>query len=525
MTRLFAAAMAILALAACSDAPTAPSQAAAPERPAAADKYGNGSKSVVSNTVKYSDVGAQPTSATLRGVTVSAFAYTRKDGTTLLTVVPGAFDAAPSALGKIYRLQFTAYDPTGRRIDLVRAGDDDDKWTDGTGTVTRLLPGAGKNFVIKLEVTASEPGSKAHVPNIPLTTVVRFAPDLAVTNIDVPAHVHVYDVTTINATIQERAGDIGVRADCVLLGNGSEIDRAPAVWVDAGGTVTCAFATRFTTLGPQKLTVAVWNTTLADYDYGNNAKTIDVDVEPLPVQMSYEAEAYQHTGHYINNYSYQYDDDPITGFGYHSTYYLNYTQDDAIQYARIFASAPQAIGFPVDKLQLSQRSAGSTVDDRKYSSVKATSTFGTASDGGSCAQDGDGGYAYVLCTYVKNAARWTTLHYDHYAGSVTYISEQLATFTAPWGSGSGPAGYYRNDSGWGTYVPFGSDVSIDVSIVSGNFNLVASPRIALASNGYGTLETPCALVPMPFGAARQCYEIRGDYLDKEGFTSGGTIIP
>ena len=506
---------------ACTDAPTAPGRAVSPDRPADAGRGAQSSATVVPNTVKYSNAGAQPTTVTVNGATVSARAYTLQNGATILTVVACPFDAPASALGQLYRVQFSVYDPRGQRITVVGSGDDDQSWSGGTGTMSTLLPGAGKNFTVKLTVTATAAGSKKAVSGITLSTTVKYGPDLAVTHIEVPDRIHISEVTPVTATIRELGGDIGVTSDCVLLGNGFEVDRAPAIWVDAAGTVTCAFTTRFSDLGNKTLLVAVWNTSLADFNYANNYATIDITVLPPPVQMSYNAQAYQHTGHYVNNYTYQYDDDPVTGFGYHSTYTLNNTIDDGQQYARILASAPRGISFPVQHLKLSQQTGNTWVDKRNYTWLNATATFGTAADGGSCAQDGDAGFTYILCTYVKNSAAWTTLYYQHYAGTVTYISTQMATFTAPWGSGLlGIPGYYRNDSGWGTFTPFASNVAINVMISSGTLDLVASPVIQLASGPYSTLSTPCTTVTMPHGKASECYVIKGDYVDLNGSAAG-----
>jgi hypothetical protein len=517
-----AAALPILAVA-CHDTPTSPLSApAAGPALASVAKPSKSPRSTTSNEVKYSDKGVKPSSTTYRGVTVSSRAYALRDGSTILDVVAGNFDGPLTDRGRLYKVDLDVFDATGHEIDtktligLVK--DAKFEWKNGVASARIILRGLGKNSRFDLKLTASKNDKKY---DLALSTVVKFAPDLAVTRIDVPAHVHAVELVHVSATVKELNGDYGGRADCVLYADGTEVDRATGIWVDAASSVSCAFATRFSALGAKLLRVAVEGVTPAEFDPGNNAASLSVNVEPLPVQMAFNASAFQHTGNYVNAYTYQYDDDPLTGFGYHSTYTLTYSEVAQSQYARIFASAPQAVAFPVASVTLSQASDGMAIDSRSYANVPGGTPFGTASDGGTCAQDGDAGFTFILCTYHRGAAAWTTVYYQHYAGMVTYISTQLATWTAPWGSGTGPPGYYRNDSSWGTFVPFGRAVSINVAVVSGLYSLVASPTFSLIDNPYSTRESHCAVEVLPPGQAKRCYDIRGDYLDREGFAVKG----
>lgn len=133
---IIAAVVLALFAGACSDVPTAPGGKMRPDQSARAGKTAQRTGRVLPNTVKYSNVGSQASAVTYQGVTVSARAYTLKDGMTILTVVAGAFDAARSALGTLYRVPYTVYDPNGHSINVARSRGDDRLWGRGTATMS-----------------------------------------------------------------------------------------------------------------------------------------------------------------------------------------------------------------------------------------------------------------------------------------------------------------------------------------------------------------------------------------------------
>jgi hypothetical protein len=512
-----AAAFSLLALAsACVDRATAPMGTS----PAVARPSGPSmSKGPGTAQQKYSDKGTKPATAVYQGISVATRASLLRNGTTVFELVAGDFEGPQAGRGTLWKARFEIFDLKGHKIKIDKDDQDVDlkyNWKSGVPSARFTLRGVGKDFRVDVKTTASGTNPKTR-HDFQLSTTVKSAPDLAIIRTDVPNRIHAVEVVNVSATVRELNGDMGGRADCVLYADGLEVDRAANVWVDAGDQVSCAFATRFTSLGRKTLRVAVENGAPTDFDSGNDTASTIVSVEPLPLQLAYTASAFQHTGKALSDYTYQYDDDPITGFGYHSTYTQNHSLDEQVQYARIFASAPQTVSFPIDSIQLSQSTDGTLIDSRSYTALAGGATFGTKSDGGTCAQTGDQGYSVIICAYHRDAATWTTVYYQHYAGVVTYISRELATYTAPWGSGQYPPGYYESNSAWGSFTPFGSSVTMSVKVTSGLYSLVASPTISLTENSYGSDSNPCTTELLPNGQAKQCYDLHGRYKDKEGF--------
>jgi hypothetical protein len=303
----------------------------------------------------------------------------------------------------------------------------------------------------------------------------------------------------------------------VLSVNGVVVDRAPNIWVDAGGTVSCAFATRFQSLGAKALRVTVETDPIVEFDAGNNMGETAVTVVPLPVQMTYRAEALQHTGRVTERYVSTYDnvvDD------YHATYTLDREWNEQSQSAWIFASAPVGVTFPLDRLALSMIADGKTVDTRSYSEMAGGTPFGDAVTGGTCGQNGDASFGFVVCTYHDGAAVWTTVYYNqNYAGTVTYESVELTVVTTPAGTVPGTPGYFRNGDAWGSFKEWKRTLGFSIDLTDGLYTLLAAPTLMLWDNAYGTSSKPCKVTDVEFGKVTECRDIHEQFLDKGGVAS------
>lgn len=112
-----------------------------------------------------------------------------------------------------------------------------------------------------------------HHDVVDLNEVVKRRPDLVVAEIIAPPHAVAGVPAIIRATIRELNGDVGARANCRLIADGEEVDRAEGIWVDAGGTVQCAFAPLFdsNTALTKELVVVADAIDPGDWDESNNA--------------------------------------------------------------------------------------------------------------------------------------------------------------------------------------------------------------------------------------------------------------
>ena len=69
----------------------------------------------------------------------------------------------------------------------------------------------------------------------------------------------------------ELNGDASGTTTCVLAIDGNNVDQANNVYVDAGGSVSCAFEYTFSTTGSHTVQVTAANVVPADWDNSNNS--------------------------------------------------------------------------------------------------------------------------------------------------------------------------------------------------------------------------------------------------------------
>jgi hypothetical protein len=513
---------------ACTDAPTSPSLRP-PADPSSRRSTPTSTRTPrTSNLIKYSDTGVQPTSISVNGITLSSRAYALSDGRTYVDIVTGRFEA-PSTTTRIYGMSLDVYTATGYRIKsrdlatMIQAASFD--WKGGMPSVRLTVKGLAKDSRIEFTLLAGGPSRKSRT-TLRMTTLVKWAPDLQVSRVDVPSQVHATELVPVVATVREGRGDYGGRADCVLSADGVVVDRAPGIWVDAGGTVSCAFATRFTSLGARTLRVSLASVTPAEFDPVDNSREASVDVVPLPVQMTYRAEALQHTGRVTEEFasSFVVVDDATLVTTYAKTYTLNREWNDQNQSAWLFASAPVPVTFPLGKLVLAMTADGRPLDGRAYTDVAGGTPFGTVTEGGVCGQNGDSGFGFIVCTYHSPGATWTTVYYNQdYSGTVTYESTELTIETTPAGTVIGTPGYVFNGDRWGKFTSWDRTLGFTIDLTDGLFRLQASPIITLADNAYGTPSRPCTVSTVKFdgatGTVTECRDIREQYFDKGGLAS------
>ncbi len=107
---------------------------------------------------------------------------------------------------------------------------------------------------------------------------VKLRPDLAVQDLTFPITAIVQQVVNIRASISELNGDAGATITCVLAIDGTNLDQANTVYVDAGGGVTCEFSHTFSTAGTHSIQVTAANPVPGDWDLSNNTAAASITI-------------------------------------------------------------------------------------------------------------------------------------------------------------------------------------------------------------------------------------------------------
>ena len=237
-------------------------------------------------SVKYRDVGAKPASGRSGNAAIEARALISGDGTTDVEVTTGQFDGA-APRGTLAKVQIKLLAPNG----AVLQTDNYKKTLAGTGQASFTYDNlqSGQTAQVQANVTGIDPN---RTDVVTVSTAVKRRPDIEAT-LQAPAQATVGSMVVVHGFMAEMNGDLGARATCRLLVDGTEIDSIPGAWVDAASAVSCQFRTFFSTIGTKRLTLRVTDVTPADYDSSNNEATRSIDVvAPRDLQPFFHMEAF-----------------------------------------------------------------------------------------------------------------------------------------------------------------------------------------------------------------------------------------
>ena len=207
------------------------------------------------NTIKYKDSSIANGKGLSGGATLESRTLLNLDGTA---------DVELTANGTITKVQ-------------VKAGTTTDNFNhlENDGSASFNTTGLVRGQIVTIHANVDSPNGTVVVQT---EETVKLRPDLTVTQIAAPAQALPNVPTLVQATVRELNGDVGARANCRLLVDGIEVDRAENIWVDAAGTVDCAFLYSFPTYGNVNITVFVDAIDPTDWDVANNSATTMIEV-------------------------------------------------------------------------------------------------------------------------------------------------------------------------------------------------------------------------------------------------------
>jgi hypothetical protein len=420
--------------------------------------YTNTQPALYPNSRKYRDAGVKPAVGRSGSATVQMRALLGVSGTTDVEVTTGSFDGGTSASGDFGMVQVKSLANgasfTSNQAHLTSSS--------ASFPFTGIAHGTPVNVQA---IVRNADGPRSDVVNV--ADVVHFRPDLFA-RIQGPAAGPLGAAINFFATVAERLGELGARASCVAYVDGTEVDRADNIWIDAGSSVSCLFTIMFATKGTHTVEVRVVNVQPGDFDNSNNSASTTIHVEDPNGYAAYTFQAHDLT---IND-SFRYvtlvdgilSDQRVTETGRE-------------QFVLFNGLIPQALAFPV-RLHSEFATNGATID-------ALDDTFDSAPfvdwELGYCNSHHfpvNGSNTHV-CVYTSGRlAGQTYVQYDWLSQDVRYHSD---TYSKVWGDNTSEPSYQASDRAITMPLSnFGSDLTGQLAIYSGG----SATPVASATNTF-----------------------------------------
>jgi len=396
-----------------------------------------------SNNVKYRDRGVKPAKGRAGSASMEVRALLGSDGATVISASTGRFDGAPGT-GVIEKMQLKVLN-TG--LSTVNEKPRDNEWS-------YTIQGLGPNDQIQLQANIRGfDATRTDVVTVRLGVSRR--PELAVSAINGAAQAYSNSPVTFSAPVRELNGDVGARADCVLSVDGSPVDQATGIWIDAGDVVSCQFTHMFTTTGPHTVAISATNVDPGDWDLSNNSSSMPITIltpgNPITFgSIQVGDEAYLYTFESLRTGAY-----PIQGL---------YRGQQNVSYLNFYGTTVNVAG-PLQRVDARVSTNGSEV----YAS-SLTRMFSYRYDDGFAVSDctdyivnGEQAQSCVARNHsTGNTSAW--FFYAHSSGTATYYGQTLYCHTR------GCDTYTTNDNdvtGWGARygLSAGSVVRVELTFV------------------------------------------------------------
>jgi hypothetical protein len=355
-------------------------------------------------SLRYRD-SSPPSIARAGRASLMARALVEKSGETTVEVSTSTLDTAAPAPGNISRLQIRLLDDQGRLRDLqshsgLRAG----------GRLQFIVGGLERGLPLQLQASIEGIDSR-RTEVVTVETRVRRRPDLAVQQLSAPESTSAGTPVMIAALVGELNGDTGAVADCVLRVDGAEVDRAPGIWVDAAGAVSCAFTHAFSSSGTHTLSVEAADVVPGDEDPTNNQATVSIRVIDW-LRYHHEAEVDSGVWRTVARLDGWFTQSSI-GARRRSQWFSDYENAGWRQTVQFRGEIPAEVSFPLTLFTLSQASGGEPLPGTTFQEL-------LPEEGSPCvwATDPWSGGNLTLCAQAGQ----TSFTYTRYGGEVTYFS-------------------------------------------------------------------------------------------------------
>lgn len=440
------------------------------------------------NSVKYSDTGVKNATGRSGSAAIEARALLNRDGSATLDVTTGSLEAG-TAPGTIARVQLDYPSGPTQNFNGLDAG----------GSFTTTVGGLIRHDRLGIQ-TAVRDVDPSRTDVVSVEEIVKLRPDLLVSSVDAPESTPPNFPTPIRATVREANGDAGARANCRLLANGSEVDRAEGIWVDAAGIVQCAFAPTFATVGTFALQVVVDGVNPGDWDDANNSASAELRVESAPRTFPWSASAREEE---FDRYTYT----------KRSWSESSRTERGVAQYFNLDGALFEPVNTSTLRVMVSAESDGQLLFE------KEATEFHTI------------GRPWMRCTISQPGLPEVSLCHDMEAGS-TSVSVYYGTGDATYRSW----GWATRENPFGPEVPrytwddttetrsllarFGNTVNMSVTIDDGTTRWRVEPFISSLQNSTQSIVAPYQCFTNSFSGETTCREQRSTVVTRSGRTHG-----
>jgi hypothetical protein len=415
------------------------------------------SPQLIPNSIKYRDNGIPYAKGRSGSAAIAARALLNRDSSTDLEVTTGDFDGqAPR--GTLSKVQLKL--GTGTR-----------NFDANGGTFATHLAGHFPRHS-KLQVQTNVRGLDGNRTDVvTVQETVKLRPDVAAGTIDAPAQALVNVPLMINAIVDERNGDSGARANCVLRVDGQIVDRASGIWIDAGDSVTCGFDYAFTSTGEKTLQVSLEAVSPGDWDESNNSVSGSIAIvsaaQPIPEWIAQSLERSWTEYRKVNEPGYEESESSTSAYSNASTFY-GFTKQ-------------ASIAFDTIRIGYKETSNGTTFADV----ADMAFTYEHTDSLGHCKNYFDQGVSARVCNpglpknwpYDEGPTDTISINIARFANDILYHSEGRQ-----WRRGDDEAGgWYSWNTGYhqveGNLAHFGWSTELEITLSDGQNRVVQARPI------------------------------------------------
>ena len=227
----------------------------------------------VRSSIHYRQSGVGNAHGRSGSANVTARALLGKDHSTTVELTTGTLDSNAAPPGGFTKVQLKPLLPSGEALFAHNFNG----LSTSSGYYSFVWPSLHRGEQIQLQsnIRGIDAG---RTDLVTVTETVKMRPDLAVQNMTFLETAIVQQVVNIRANITELNGDTGATTACVLAIDGTAVDHANNVYVDAGGGVTCEFSTTFSGAGRHEIQVSAASPVPGDFDMNNNTATGTITV-------------------------------------------------------------------------------------------------------------------------------------------------------------------------------------------------------------------------------------------------------